>query len=489
MHRSIAVKLIAMALVSFLVGSAGAIDQVDSLTVRTILDQIGWTSVPVDSVFNKGTGITSSTRVTNLTLSGRTGLPKMKQLPSAIGKLPELQSLTLSGNELSTLPEELTSLFKLRQLNLASNTFTALPDLLGEISSLQLLDASHNQIDSLPAFIGKLANLMILDARSNRISVLPPQIQSLSSLKSLSLVSNRLELLPVEIAGLTALELLSCDSNALVTLPSGITALQNVKIGISGNRLCTLSDQSLIAWLNAHQMAPEWRAAQNCNDTGYSAIVTDVVTGTTIVFSSTFNPKIAVTNATSVASVSAAAIPAAPGGCEVLKMVNITLDPVFKNQINSFLITMPFNEQRYADIDIAQLSICFYDGQRWEYFGGTVNAAQRTISVRTGKEGMYALVYNASRVPVSRPSVDKKDPFTMRLSHSTLFLTPGRTASPALSIAFLTLTGRVVSRYTIVLQENNELVAVKIPGALAGKPCIAIITNGKEKSSRLLPLP
>ena len=489
MCRSIAAKLIAMALVSFLAGSADAIDQVDSLTVRDILDQIGWTSLPVDSVVDKGISITSSTRVTSLVLSGRTGLPKMKQLPSAIGKLPELQSLSLSGNELSILPEELTSLFKLRQLNIASNAFSMLPGLLGEITSLQLLDASHNQIDSLPAFIGKLANLMILDARANRITILPPQIQSLSSLKSFSLVSNRLERLPAEIAGLTTLELLSCDSNALVTLPSGITALEKVKIGVSGNRLCTLSDQSLIAWLNAHQQTPEWRAAQNCNDTGYTAIVTDIATGTTLVFSSTFNPKITVTNAAGVASVSAAAIPAAPIGCEVLKMVNITLDPVFKNQINSFLITIPFSEERFAAIDAAQLSIYFYDGQQWTYFGGTVNAAQRTISVRTGKEGMYALVYNANRVPVNRPSVVKKDSFTIRLSHNTLLLTPCQTASPAVSIAFLTLTGRVVSRSTIILQGINEEIVVKIPGALAGKPCIAVLTNGKEKSSRLLPLP
>jgi Leucine-rich repeat (LRR) protein len=487
MHRSIAAKLVTMAFMLCFFARVGAIDQVDSLTVRDILDQIGWTGVPVDSVYNKQISITSSTRVTNLTLSGRTGLPKMKQLPSAIGKLPELQSLSLSGNELSTLPEELTSLLKLRQLNIASNAFTKLPDPLGGIPSLQLLDASHNQIDSLPAFIEKLASLMILDAHANRILYLPSQIQSLTSLKSLSLMSNRLERLPVEIAGLTALELLSCDSNALVTLPSKITALQNVKIGVSGNRLCTLSDQSLVAWLNAHQLTPEWRATQNCNDTGFSAIITDVVTGTVVTFSSTFMPAKTVTSVLSVASVSA--VPAAPSGNQVLKMVNIQLDPVFKNQINSFLITIPFSEERYADIEVAQLSIYFYDGQQWVYFGGTVNASKRTISVRTGKEGMYALMYNVNRVPVRRPSGSKKVPFAMWLSPSTLFLTPGPTASPAFSIAFLTLTGRVISRHTIVVQGNNERVAVKLPGALAGKPCIVVITNGKEKSSRLLPLP
>jgi hypothetical protein len=487
MHRYIAVKLVTMAFMLCFFARVGAIDQVDSLTVRDILDQIGWTSVPVDSAVDKGTSITSSTRVASLVLSGRTGLPKMKQLPSAIGKLPELQSLSLSGNELSALPEELTSLLKLRQLNIASNAFTKLPDPLGGIPSLQLLDASHNQIDSLPAFIGKLASLMILDAHANRISFLPSQIQSLASLKSLSLMSNRLEQLPAEIAGLTALELLSCDSNALVTLPSKITALQKVKIGVSGNRLCTLSDQSLITWLNAHQLTPEWRAAQNCNDTGFSAIITDIVTGTTIAFTSTFNPKMAVSNAVSVATVSA--FPTAPSGSEVLKMISVTLDPVFKNQINSFLITIPFGEERYADVDIAQLSVYFYDGQQWAYFGGTVNASKRTISVRTGKEGMYALMYNVNRVPVSRPSGSKKDPFAMRLSSSTLFLTPCPTASPALSIAFCTLTGRLISRHTIVVQEINERVAVKLPGTLTGKPCIVVITNGKEKSSRLLPLP
>ena len=173
MRRSVKMTVTAVSLISFIVAPIGAIDQTDSLTVLSILDQIGWTGVPVDSVYDKRISITSDTRVTNLTLSGRTGLPKIKQLPEAIGKLPELQSLSLAGNELSTLPKELTALLKLHQLNISSNAFTTLPDLLGEMTSLQLLDVSHNQIDSLPDFLGRLSNLMILDARANRIPFLP----------------------------------------------------------------------------------------------------------------------------------------------------------------------------------------------------------------------------------------------------------------------------------------------------------------------------
>jgi Leucine-rich repeat (LRR) protein len=481
MRRSVKMTVTAVSLISFIVAPIGAIDQTDSLTVLSILDQIGWTGVPVDSVYDKRISITSDTRVTNLTLSGRTGLPKIKQLPEAIGKLPELQSLSLAGNELSTLPKELTALLKLHQLNISSNAFTTLPDLLGEMTSLQLLDVSHNQIDSLPDFLGRLSNLMILDARANRIPFLPLEIKSLTGLKSLNLISNRLERLPEEIAGLTGLELLSCDSNMLVSLPLEITALQKVRIGVSGNRLCTL---------NEHHLTPEWRATQHCDDTGYSAIVTDLETGATVVFSSAFYPKIVVINAVTVASVATSAIPAMiPGGNDALKTIDITIDPVFNNQTNTFLITIPFNEERFANLDLTQLSVYHYDGQQWVYFGSTVNSTQRTISFRTGKEGMYAILYKTKRVPVRSLSTDKKQPFTIKLSSTALFLKSGQWESSKVAVSFYSLTGRVLSRYTIAIHGTNDEIAVKLPGNLTGKAFMIVVYNGKESFSRLLSLP
>ena len=478
--------LLQMALVLGVFGGSiyNGIDKTDSLAVRSILNDVGWKNVSVDSVVDMvGGAFGSPSRVTILNLTCRSGRPQISQLPATIKNLPELLSLVLTGNALSTLPAELGSLFKLTQLNIASNSFDTLPDLISRLPSLQYIYAGDNRIVSLPSSIDKLVNLTILSCDRNRIAKLPTQIQSLTGLTRLSLIANLLDSLPSGIAKLANLEMLRLDSNRLTTLPSQITALQRVKVDIAGNRLCTLTDQSLVTWLTNHHLTPEWRASQQCNDS-FSASATDAKTGTVVSFSSPFTPSPIVAHPVSVEPFSSGAVGPLLPGKTILKMVKISVDPVFSGKVKTFLLTFPFSDSAFPQFDPSQLSIYFYDGHQVTYLGGSVDSTKKTVAAQTGSEGVYALVYKnkISAVDAARPLAA---PLTLSLSGSSLRVTLGHRAISKIAVSFLTLNGKTVSRMNIPVSGSNAL-TIGLPRILAGKPCIVAIDDGNQIIARVL---
>ena len=198
------------------------LDSSDSLVVRSMLEQIGWSNVSVDSVIGPvQTANSRNFRITQLDLSYRPGYPRLTSLPSQIGKLPELTFLSLSGNQISTLPEEAGTLYKLIHLDLSGNLFTDVSEEISRLQSLTMLDMSENLIKSFPEAVFKMG-LKVLNLNRNQISVIPERIGETSSLVNLYLNSNRVEEIPVEIAQLPNLEILQLDSNLLSDLPREI---------------------------------------------------------------------------------------------------------------------------------------------------------------------------------------------------------------------------------------------------------------------------
>ena len=162
----------------------------------------------------------------------------LKQLPSVIFKLSNLQRLDVSSNQLSALPPEISFLSNLQKLDISSNQLSALPLEISSLSNLQRLDASSNQLSALPPEISFLSNLEILDASSNQLSILPPEISFLSNLEILDIRSNQLSALPPEISSLSNLESLDIRSNQLSALPPEISSLSNLEIlNVSSNQL------------------------------------------------------------------------------------------------------------------------------------------------------------------------------------------------------------------------------------------------------------
>lgn len=82
-------------------------------------------------------------------------------IPSEIGKLKKLETLSLNGNRIQQLPPTLGQLKALRTLSLAGNQISEFPSGLGTLRQLDLLDLSRNKIQNVPAEVSELQAIEI----------------------------------------------------------------------------------------------------------------------------------------------------------------------------------------------------------------------------------------------------------------------------------------------------------------------------------------
>ena len=165
-------------------------------------------------------------------------------LPSEIGDLTSLESLSLTLNNLTgAIPAEIGNLTKLTSLGLASNNLTgAIPSEIGDLTSLESLSLTLNNLTgAIPAEIGNLTNLTSLGLSQNSLSgAIPAEIGNLTKLTSLGLWRNSLTgAIPTEIGNLTSLELLWLSTNNLTgAIPAEIGNLTRLKeLWLSTNNL------------------------------------------------------------------------------------------------------------------------------------------------------------------------------------------------------------------------------------------------------------
>ena len=174
------------------------------------------------------------TQLQSLNLS----INRLTALPESLGELTRLRSLYLSNNQLPALPESVGGLTQLQSLYLSNNQLSALPESLGQLAQLQLLDLARNQLMALPESLGQLTQLRTLVLANNQLTALPESLLQLTKLRRLSLSRNRLTKLPMLIGSLTQLEELYITDNQLVDLPPSIVELSVFSaILVSGNPL------------------------------------------------------------------------------------------------------------------------------------------------------------------------------------------------------------------------------------------------------------
>jgi internalin A len=105
--------------------------------------------------------------------------------PSELIEAEELESLDLSGNQLTTLPEAIAQLHNLTHLSLWDNQFKSIPSVIYELLSLQSLDFENvsaafsgngNRIEEISSKILQLENLKTLILQDNPIEIPPPEV-------------------------------------------------------------------------------------------------------------------------------------------------------------------------------------------------------------------------------------------------------------------------------------------------------------------------
>ena len=152
--------------------------------------------------------------------------------------------LDLAGLELDELPNEVRGLTHLESLNLTGNQLSWLPDWFGELSGLRDLDLSNNDFEEFQPEVLDLKQLRYFDISVNELTELPVDISRLKELRDLKVWGNQLESLPETISNLTNLESLEADQTGLTVVPAAIFKLTRLKrLELSGNELTELSEQ------------------------------------------------------------------------------------------------------------------------------------------------------------------------------------------------------------------------------------------------------
>ena len=168
-------------------------------------------------------------------------------------QLDSLTQLVLDYNQLMSLPSSIGELQRLESLSCAGNLLTTLPDTLGNLRCLGRLDVQANNLRTLPASLWKCANLYALNASSNVIDTLiaPPTESAAplrSSLCALRVADNRLSSDVFSLLVLFAeLEVLNLSMNDLYEIPPGaLAALGELReLYLSGSMLSSLPSDDL----------------------------------------------------------------------------------------------------------------------------------------------------------------------------------------------------------------------------------------------------
>ncbi len=158
----------------------------------------------------------------------------IKRIPPIVGELQSLTYLSLNDCQLvGEIPSFLVNLGNLEELNLHRNEFSGeIPAILGNLTNLKHLRLSDNSLGGeVPASLEKLTSLVLLDIHRNRLSGnLPDELGNLSSLETLTLSSNELSgEIPSSLGNLVSIESLNLDQNELSgEIPSSLGNLENL---------------------------------------------------------------------------------------------------------------------------------------------------------------------------------------------------------------------------------------------------------------------
>lgn len=88
---------------------------------------------------------------------------------NTLSHLPELSSLWLTHNELTTLPPEIGRLGALRNLYIEHNELTGFPSEITQLERLWVLHAGHNGFEEIPLELSEMKILILLHLNNNKI--------------------------------------------------------------------------------------------------------------------------------------------------------------------------------------------------------------------------------------------------------------------------------------------------------------------------------
>lgn len=141
-------------------------------------------------------------------------------IPHQVAQLNNLESLTITHNNLVSLHGEFSRISRMKVLNCRRNQLKsdAIPgSFFAKNLNLLVLDLSHNNYTEIPEEVQFNKQLLVLNLSHNNIDTLPTSLfMNLSDLIHLDLSHNKLETIPPQLRRLTQLQTLILNDNPLV---------------------------------------------------------------------------------------------------------------------------------------------------------------------------------------------------------------------------------------------------------------------------------
>ena len=152
-----------------------------------------------------------------------------KELPSNIGSLKKLETLSIRQGSLLSLPNELFKLVELRYLDLYNNKkLRVISGNIGNLKKLTYLDLAGTSVEEIPASIGQCNSLINITANACKIKKIPPQLGNCSKLQYLHVPYNQISEVPPELFNASNLYFLDIGDNKIESIPCEITKLKGL---------------------------------------------------------------------------------------------------------------------------------------------------------------------------------------------------------------------------------------------------------------------
>ncbi|MHA1336999.1 MAG: leucine-rich repeat domain-containing protein [Promethearchaeota archaeon] len=107
-----------------------------------------------------------------------------------------IESIDLSGLNISELPDFFAKFSKLKRLIMYKSIFQEIPKSIESLTHLEEIILSSGNIRRIPEFFGELKNLRYLNLNNNKIQIIPKSFEKLSNLRYLELRGNDILIFP-----------------------------------------------------------------------------------------------------------------------------------------------------------------------------------------------------------------------------------------------------------------------------------------------------
>lgn len=193
-------------------------------------------------IYAPGNGLSDETKILQILATKRLILSRLniKEVPSSICDLEQLEVIDLQSNSISSLPKNFGRLKNLKVLNLSENTFTSIPECVFEFTNLTSLSIANNQIADLE-MRGKTSMLDVLTSKKPGPACTSKRFLHLKSLEEFDVSGNHVRQVPAEVFNLPSIQKIKLAKNMIFRLPGKLDVSRSLEhIDLGSNQLSSL---------------------------------------------------------------------------------------------------------------------------------------------------------------------------------------------------------------------------------------------------------